>query len=99
MLETLPHLREFVIFLVSAVVVLPLFHRLRLSPVLGYLVLGICVGPYGLGLIVDDIGVLRYAVISDVEGVRALADLGIVFLLFTIGLEFSLERLWRLRHL
>jgi CPA2 family monovalent cation:H+ antiporter-2 len=72
--------------LVATVIVVPLLQRLRASPVLGYLAVGVVIGPFGLGLV------------EDLEGVRTLAQLGVVFLLFTIGLDLSLERLWTMRH-
>lgn len=87
------------IFLVAAGIVVPLFHRLRISPVLGYLIVGGIVGPYGLGLLADSVEWLRYAVITDLAGVQALAELGVIFLLFMIGLELSLDRLWAMRRL
>ncbi|MGE5477041.1 MAG: monovalent cation:proton antiporter-2 (CPA2) family protein [Bacteroidales bacterium] len=79
-------LTDALIFLAIAVLVSPVCHRLRLSPVLGYLLAGSAVGPAGLGLL------------SDEEGARTLAELGIVFLLFMIGLELSWERLRVIRH-
>lgn len=79
-------LRDALIFLTIAVLVSPLCHRLRLSPVLGYLLAGSAVGPAGLGLMSED------------GGARDLAELGIVFLLFMIGLELSWERLRVIRH-
>ena len=97
--SAIPYLREVVIFLIAAGVVVPLFHRLRISPVLGYLIVGGLIGPFGLALWADMLPVLSYAVISDLEGVQALAELGIIFLLFTIGLELSLDRLWAMRRL
>ena len=75
------------IFLAIAVVVSPLCHRLRVSPVLGYLVAGSVAGPWGLELVAQN------------DGSRGLAELGIVFLLFMIGLELSWERLRVIRHL
>jgi len=96
---SIPHLREVVVFLVVAGVIVPLFHRARFSVVLGFLVVGMLIGPYGLGLFASEIGLLRYAVIEDIEGVRKLAELGVVFLMFTIGLELSIDRLWSLRRL
>ncbi|MBC7906110.1 MAG: cation:proton antiporter [Rhodospirillaceae bacterium] len=78
--------KDALIFLAIAVLVSPLCHRLRISPVLGYLVAGSVVGPAGLGLMVND------------EGSRGLAELGIIFLLFMIGLELSWERLRVIRH-
>ncbi|HLO76958.1 MAG TPA: monovalent cation:proton antiporter-2 (CPA2) family protein [Magnetospirillum sp.] len=79
-------LSDALIFLTIAVLVSPVCHRLRLSPVLGYLLAGSVVGPAGLGLMADE------------EGARDLAELGIVFLLFMIGLELSWERLRVIRH-
>jgi CPA2 family monovalent cation:H+ antiporter-2 len=96
---TLPYLRETIVFLVAAGIMVPLFHRLRISPVLGYLVVGGVIGPFGLGLWAGQYPALSHVVISDLEGVKALAELGVVFLLFTIGLELSLERLWAMRRL
>ncbi len=95
----IPFLRETVIFLVASGIVVPVFRRLRASPVLGYLVVGGLIGPYGAGLFADDLGWLSYIVIADVEGIRPLAKLGVIFLLFSIGLELSFERLWAMRHL
>ncbi|MFQ5973155.1 MAG: monovalent cation:proton antiporter-2 (CPA2) family protein [Alphaproteobacteria bacterium] len=82
----IPFLKEVVLFLVATVVIVPLFHRLRVSPVLGFLAVGVLIGPSGVGLV------------DDPDGVRALAQLGVVFLLFTVGLELSYERLWAMRR-
>ena len=92
-------LQELVVFLVAAGVVIPLGKRLRLSPVLGFLLIGLLVGPNGIGRLVAETPWLELAVITDVEGVRALAELGIVFLLFMIGLGLSPERLMAMRRL
>ncbi len=74
-------LYDVLVFLIAAVVVVPAFRRLRTSPVLGYLAAGILVGPYGL------------AIIRDTGNARTLAEFGVVFLLFMIGLEFPVSRL------
>ena len=76
-----PFLSEVTVFLLATVVVVPLARALRLSPILGYLAVGIAAGPSGLGLV------------ENVEEVRAFAELGVVFLLFAVGLELSFERL------
>lgn len=94
-----PFLREVVVFLVTAGVVVPLFQRLKVSPILGFLVAGILIGPFGIGRLVSEWPWLRYASIDDVEGVSHLAELGVVFLLFMIGLELSLQRLWAMRRM
>lgn len=72
---------DILIFLVAAVVIVPVFQRLRTSPVLGYLAAGVLVGPHGLALIRDS------------DAAHTLAEFGVVFLLFMIGLELSIERL------
>lgn len=95
----IPYLREAIVFLIAAGVVVPLLHRLRVSPVLGYLIVGGVIGPFGLGLFAADFPPLAAVVIADIEGVQALAELGVLFLLFTIGLELSLDRLWAMRRL
>jgi CPA2 family monovalent cation:H+ antiporter-2 len=97
-IETLG-LREVIVFLVAAGIVVPLGHRLKISPVLGFLVVGLVIGPHGFGRFADTLPWLAYAAFTDLEAVRALAELGIVFLLFMIGLELSIERLWAMRRL
>jgi monovalent cation:proton antiporter-2 (CPA2) family protein len=97
--ETIPHLREIVVFLVAAGILVPALSRLRISPILGYLLVGAIVGPFGLGLLAAQRPLLAVAAITDLEGVRALAELGVIFLLFMIGLELSIERLWAMRRL
>jgi CPA2 family monovalent cation:H+ antiporter-2 len=79
-------LESIVIVLLTAVLIVPLFQRARLSAVLGYLAAGAIIGPYGLG------------VIESGPGTAVLAEFGVVFLLFTIGLELSVERLGAMRH-
>lgn len=96
--ETL-NLREVIVFLVAAGVVVPLFNRLRISPVLGFLLVGLLIGPFGIARLTDVLPWLHYVVIDEPEGVRALAELGVVFLLFMIGLELSIDRLWGMRRL
>lgn len=93
------NLREVIVFLVAAGVVVPLFNRLRVSPVLGFLLVGLVIGPFGLARFTDTLPWLHYVVIDEPEGVSALAELGVVFLLFMIGLELSIDRLWAMRRL
>jgi len=78
---------EAILLLAVAIIVAPLFQRLRASPVLGYLIAGVVLGPQGLRLV------------HDTAGNRFLAELGVVFLLFVIGLELSLQRLRLMRRL
>ncbi len=95
----IPFLREVVIFLAVAAILVPLFQRVRVSPVLGFLLAGIIVGPNGAGALSDSVGWLHYVTVTDVKSISVLAEFGIVFLLFLIGLELSLERLWSMRRL
>jgi CPA2 family monovalent cation:H+ antiporter-2 len=99
--HALPYLKEALIFLVAAGVVVPILQRLGLNPVLGYLVAGVAVGPHGLVRLADAVFGVRLDVlaISDAEGVRTIAELGVVFLLFLIGLELSVPRLWAMRRM
>jgi CPA2 family monovalent cation:H+ antiporter-2 len=92
-------LQEAVVFLAAAALVIPLAKRFDLSPVLGFLLVGLAVGPHGLAVFAEQHQWLRYVLITDVAGVRALAELGVVFLLFMIGLELSLARLWGMRRI
>ena len=92
-------LREVMVFLFAAGIVAPLVRRLRVSPVLGFLIVGLAIGPHGVARFSDTLPWLEHVMITDLEGVRLLAELGVVFLLFMIGLELSLERLWAMRRL
>jgi CPA2 family monovalent cation:H+ antiporter-2 len=90
--------KETLLFLVTAGVVAPLFFRLRVSPVLGYLLAGVALGPYGLGSI-DLKAPWLNALAINVEAIDRIAAFGVVALMFTMGLELSFERLrrmWRL---
>jgi CPA2 family monovalent cation:H+ antiporter-2 len=73
------------IILASSLVVIALFRRLQLPPVLGYLCVGLAVGPTALDWV------------NDSEELPDLAELGVVFLLFSLGLEFSLTKMLSLR--
>jgi K+:H+ antiporter len=92
-------LQEAVVFLAAAGLVIPIARRFDVSPVLGFLLVGLAVGPHGLARFADEHTWLRYVLITDVAGVRALAELGVVFLLFMIGLELTPKRLWGMRRL
>jgi monovalent cation:H+ antiporter-2, CPA2 family len=91
--------RDALIFLAMAGVIVPVFHRLKVSPVIGFLLGGLFVGPHGLARFADSVPWLGYVTIRDIGSVLPLAELGVVFLLFTIGLELSFERLKLMRRL
>jgi CPA2 family monovalent cation:H+ antiporter-2 len=79
--------------------VIPLFHRLRLSPVLGFMLVGVAVGPFGLATLADHVPLLGFITLSRPEMIEPIAELGISMLMFMIGLELSLERLRVMRRL
>src|SRR5687767_6751380 len=82
------HLLEITtVFLLAVVLLVPLFQRLKLGGVMGYLAAGMLIGPWGLGLV------------SETEAMHSLAELGIALLLFLVGLELEPARLWSMRRL
>ncbi|MBX9591820.1 MAG: cation:proton antiporter [Hyphomonadaceae bacterium] len=83
----------------TAGIVVPLVRRFGLSPVLGYLGAGAILGPLALGSFKDEVPFLRWVTVIDAQNVSVIADLGVVFLLFLIGLELSYERLLTMRRL
>lgn len=95
----LPFIHELALFLACAGIVVPIFRRLRVSPVLGFLAIGIVIGPLGLGRVVPSDSIWDALVIRDVETTRVVAEFGVVFLLFLIGIELSPGRLWAMRRL
>ena len=92
-----PFLREILLFLTLAGILIPTLQRLRINQVLGFLAVGALLGPFGLGLMADQVPWLAYLTFPRVEGVSVLAELGVLFLMFMIGLELSAARLWSLR--
>ncbi|MDB5559787.1 MAG: kefB [Enterovirga sp.] len=91
--------KEIILFLATAGVVVPLATRLRISPVLGFIGAGALLGPYGLGRLTGDLPWLSWITIPNRAAVSHLAEFGVVFLLFTIGIELSWDRLRVLRRL
>ena len=99
-----PHLdlslyKEALVVLGAAGVVIPLFHRLRVSPILGFMLVGIVVGPFGLASLAPHLPWLSVITITEPESIAPIAELGVALLLFMIGLELSFERLWVMRRL
>jgi CPA2 family monovalent cation:H+ antiporter-2 len=94
-----PVMQDALVILGSAGIVIPVFARFRITPIIGFILIGILVGPYGLGSLVDDVPWLQFITISDPERLTPFADFGIILLLFAIGLELSFNRLWQLRKL
>lgn len=94
-----PFLSDALVILGAAGIVIPVFARFRITPIIGFILIGVLVGPFGLGSLVERIPWLYYVTISDPERLTPFADFGIVLLLFAIGLELSFNRLWEMRKL
>ncbi|MCB2067187.1 MAG: cation:proton antiporter [Erythrobacter sp.] len=94
-----PVMSDALVILGAAGIVIPLFARFRVTPIIGFILVGLLVGPYGLGRMVMEHHWLYYVTISDPDRLEPFAEFGIVLLLFAIGLELSFNRLWQLRRL
>ena len=81
------YLMDILALLLATVVVVPVFHAIRLGAILGYLTAGAILGPWGLGII------------TEVEQIRHLAEFGVIFLLFILGIELKPEKLWQMRKM
>ena len=91
-------IKDAVVFLFAAGVVVPVFRYLKLPAVVGFMLSGIALGPYALGQLAHQYHFLEYFSISEPEAAAPFAELGVLFLLFLLGLEFSFEKLWGLRR-
>src|SRR5215218_8520739 len=85
--ESFPVFQDLLILLLASVPIAFLFHRLRLPTIVGFMITGVVIGPYSLGLI------------RDVHAIDLMAEIGVALLLFTIGLEFSLHRILDMKRL
>lgn len=94
-----PALSDALVILGAAGLVIPVFTRFRITPVIGFILIGILVGPYGLGRLVFEHPWLNHITISDPDALDIYAEFGIILLLFSIGLELSFNRLWQMRRL
>src|SRR6478609_2169897 len=92
-------LSDALVILGAAGIVIPLFARLKITPVIGFILVGVLVGPFGLGRMVPQAPWLTWVTITDPDGLQPFAEFGITLLLFTIGLELSFRRLWTMRKL
>ena len=82
----------------AAGIVIPAFARLKISPVIGFIIVGIIAGPFALGALADTKPWLDTFSISDPHGIEPFAELGIILLLFSAGLHISFRRLHAMRH-
>jgi CPA2 family monovalent cation:H+ antiporter-2 len=91
--------KELLLFLATASVIVPLFGRLKLSPVFGFLAAGIFLGPFGLGALARHVSWVSAVAITDVGQISHIAEFGVAFLLFMVALELSWNRLVLMRKL
>jgi monovalent cation:H+ antiporter-2, CPA2 family len=92
-------LSDIIVILGAAGIVIPAFARFRITPIIGFILVGILVGPMGLGSLVDRYPLLEWFTISRPEMIHPIGEYGIILLLFSIGLELSFGRLWTMRRL
>jgi monovalent cation:proton antiporter-2 (CPA2) family protein len=81
------YLIDILALLLATVIVVPIFHAIRLGALLGYLAAGVILGPWGLGII------------TEVEKIRYLGEFGVIFLLFVLGMELKPDKLWHMRKM
>ena len=93
-----PLMSDALVILAAAGIVIPLFARFRITPIIGFILVGVIAGPHGLGALVPDNPWLYYVTISDPGALDVFAELGIILLLFSVGLELSFARLRKLRR-
>jgi monovalent cation:H+ antiporter-2, CPA2 family len=89
--------KEPIIILTAAAIIVPIFHRFKISPVLGFILCGVILGPSGLGAMAVSAPWLYAFTIQDQASIATMAEFGVVFLMFAIGLELSFERINMLR--
>jgi monovalent cation:H+ antiporter-2, CPA2 family len=92
-------LSDALVILGATGIVIPVFHRFKITPLMGFILIGVLVGPFGLGRLVPEAPWLYHVTITDPDALEPFAEFGIILLLFTIGLELSFNRLWSMRRL
>jgi len=80
-------------------IVIPAFARIKITPIIGFILIGMVIGPSGLGALSGEYRWLNYVTISNPHAIEPFAELGIILLLFSIGLELSFRRLWSMRRI
>ncbi|MBI1398803.1 cation:proton antiporter [Hyphomonas sp.] len=91
-------IKDLLVFLIAAGILVPAMRFIRIPTVIAFMVAGLALGPFALGRLAQDMPVLEYFSISSPEAALPFAELGVLFLLFLLGVEFSFDRLWALRR-
>jgi CPA2 family monovalent cation:H+ antiporter-2 len=91
-------LSDALVILGAAGIVIPAFARFRVSPIIGFILVGMLAGPAGFGAFVAERPWLGYFTISNPHAIEPFAEFGIILLLFSVGLELSFRRLWNMRR-
>jgi CPA2 family monovalent cation:H+ antiporter-2 len=92
-------LNNTLVILGAAGLIIPAFARFRITPIIGFILVGILVGPMGLGALTGQYPWLSWITISEAKAIEPIGEYGIILLLFSIGLELSFRRLWKMRRL
>ncbi|MCZ8324152.1 MAG: cation:proton antiporter [Sphingomonadaceae bacterium] len=95
---TSPAVADALVILGAAGLVIPVFARFRITPIIGFILVGLLIGPFGLGRLAQFVPWLDAFTISDPAVLAPFAEMGIILLLFSIGLELSFGRLWAMRR-
>lgn len=91
-------IKDALVFLLAAGLVVPILRAFKLPAVVGFILAGIALGPSGVSAFSDQVPVLEYVTISDPAAAAPFAELGVLFLLFLLGLELSFQKLWALKR-
>lgn len=91
-------IKDLLVFLIAAGILVPAMRWLKVPAVIGFILAGLALGPFALGRLAQDTPVLEFFSISSAEAALPFAELGVLFLLFLLGVEFSFEKLWALRR-
>ncbi len=91
-------IKDALVFFVAAGLVVPVLRAAKLPAVVGFILAGVALGPSGFSAFSDQVPILEYVTISDPAAAAPLAELGVLFLLFLLGLELSFQKLWALKR-
>lgn len=90
-------IKDLLVFLIAAGILVPAMRWLKIPTIIAFMLAGVALGPYALGHFSQDYAILTFFSISEPEAALPFAELGVLFLLFLLGVEFSFQRLWALR--